>query len=526
MNSYWRRFAPIGLYLAGLAVLVSLGLYFVQRSFSLPLQISLGMIVAGLALFAFLDPNWVRRALTGRQARHGSNALVLSVAFVGILTVINVWIYQNPKRWDLTEDQQNTLAPETLDTLASLPEPVTATAFFSSQTSSQAVQDLLDNYKFYSNGKFDYTFIDPIADPVAAEAAKITRDSTIVLKMGTDQEQVTALSEQEITAGLVRLISGENKVVYFLTGHGEYSPDESGEQGYSQIKRILESKNYIVQSLNLLAKGSIPADARLIVIAGAMSPLAESEVNLLADYLAGGGALIDLEEPVLFREMGDQPDPFAAYLQTTWGFSLAADVVVDLVSPATLGQDSYLFAPLGAAYQAHEITQEIQNYITVFPTTRSVQVTKGETGTPVVLVSTADQNSWAETDLEGLKAGGQPGFDDGADRMGPVPLMAAAEHQVTQSRVAVFGDADFAANAYLTEFYFSANGNLFVNTVDWAVGQEDLINLTPQNAVQRMIQLPSQPYMMNLIQFGVVFFLPGIALVTGIAAWIRRKRRG
>src|SRR3990172_3705109 len=133
MNPQWRRFAPLGLYLALIAALVSIGLYVVQRQMSLALQISLGLIVVGLALYALLDPDHVRRLLTGRQARYGSNALILTLAFIGIIVMFNYLVYANPKTWDLTEDKQFTLAPETVNTLNSLSEEVTAQAFFSSR---------------------------------------------------------------------------------------------------------------------------------------------------------------------------------------------------------------------------------------------------------------------------------------------------------------------------------------------------------------------------------------------------------
>ena len=42
------------------------------------------------------------------------------------------------------------------------------------------------------------------------------------------------VTEQAFTSALVRLMSGEEKVVYFLTGHGELSVNESGDDGFSQ----------------------------------------------------------------------------------------------------------------------------------------------------------------------------------------------------------------------------------------------------------------------------------------------------
>jgi len=43
------------------------------------------------------------------------------VSFILILVVVNAIVYQNPTQWDWTEGKQNTLAPETISTLKSLP---------------------------------------------------------------------------------------------------------------------------------------------------------------------------------------------------------------------------------------------------------------------------------------------------------------------------------------------------------------------------------------------------------------------
>jgi hypothetical protein len=92
--------------------------------------------------------------------------------------------YKNSVRKDLTEGQQNTLAPETIDTLEKLPQPVEALAFYSQRAASQSesAKNLLEQYKFEGKDKFNYRFIDPEADPLAARDAKITRDGMGWLK--------------------------------------------------------------------------------------------------------------------------------------------------------------------------------------------------------------------------------------------------------------------------------------------------------------------------------------------------------
>ncbi len=522
MKPEWRRFAPFGLYLAGLAALVSLGLYIVQREFNLPLQISLAVIVVGIALFIILDPEKVRVALKGRQARYGSNALLMSVAFIGLVVVINYMVFKNPQRWDLTENQQYTLAPETLDTLQSLPQTVKAIAFYTPRLSTDQAQGLLDQYKFHADENFDYEFINPEADPLAANQANITRDGTIVFFMGDKQEQVTLVSERELTAGLVRLISTGTRTVYFITGHGEYNPEDTGEESYSLVKTTLEMKNYTVQTLNLFAENEIPDDAEVIVIAGPLKPVSEEEVNLLADFVAGGGSIIVMEEPIPVTEFGDDSDPLADYLEENWGIILGRDMVVDLTS-------NQPFVAVADQYGDHVITQKMQGLVTFYPTARSVS-TSGTvlSASNVNLVLTADQ-SWAESDLETMiasAAGGeapQINPDEGIDILGPVPLALAAENPVASGgRVVVFGDSDFASDAFFTQY---GNGDLLINSIDWAAEQEALINLTPKDSTQRLL-IPPQPYAMNLIFLGVVFILPGGVLLAGVVVWIKKRRRG
>jgi ABC-type uncharacterized transport system involved in gliding motility auxiliary subunit len=517
-----KQIATLGLYMTGIAALVALGFYIVQREWNLPLQICLGLVVIGIALFAVLDPQRVREILTGRQARYGSNSLVMTLAFVGILVVINYLFYQNPQRWDLTENQQFTLAPETLDTLKSLPQTVKAMAFFTPRTSSDQAQGLLDQYKFHSNGKFDYEFINPDSNPALAHQYNVTRDGTIVLQMGDHQEPVSLVSEEEITSALVKLLNPGTRLVYFLTGHGEYDTGTSGDQGYSQAKAALQLKNYTVKPLNLLAENKIPDDASVIVIAGPQLPLSADEVSKIKDFVAAGHGLIVMEEPIPMTKFANADDPLADYLAQTWNIVLGKDVVVDLTS------NQPLFA-VANQYGSHLITQKMNSVATYFPTARSVTVGNNSTSnTPTKLVLTANQ-SWAETDLapfttsqslNELLQSIKP--DPNSDIMGPVSLAVAAEDTTSHARVVVFGDSDFASDTYFNQL---GNGDLFVNSIDWATQQENQINLTPKANTTRMMVPPGR-YTMNLILFGSVFVMPGLVLISGIVVWVQRRRRG
>lgn len=514
----WKQLAPIGLGLGGLGLLAAAGLFIVFQVFNLYVQIGLAVAVIGLALYALLDPEAVRLRLTGRQMRYGSNSLILTIAIVGIVVVVNYLGNTYTRRWDLTEDKTNTLAKETIATLQSLKQPVSAQAFFTAARSTDSAKAMLDNYKRNSNGKFDYKFINPNNDPVAAQAAKITQDGSIVLIMGSSQEIVTDSSEASMTAGLVHLINPGKRGIYFLTGHGEHDAFGSAQLDYANARALLESKNYTVKTLNLLTDPAIPTDALSIIIAGPKQALNDKEMALIEGYLAKGGSLVVLSDPPIMTDIGTNPDPLAKYLASNWKITLGSDLIIDQTS-------TQLTVAVGSTTGTHAITKGLSTTAFVMPQARSVQIAGGTTAlgadnNPVKLVTTSN-NSWAETDMAALK-NNQTQFDQGADTRGPITLAASAESNTVSTRVVVFGNSSFASDALISQY---GNTDLFVNAIDWATGQEAQINLTPKANTQRVL-VPPQQYAVGLILLVSVFAMPALIILAGVLVWLQRRRRG
>jgi ABC-type uncharacterized transport system involved in gliding motility auxiliary subunit len=523
-----KKFAVIGLWVSGIALLATILLLIVKllavakiytlpnaQAFNWALGISASLIVLGLAFFALLNPQRVRELLTGRQARYGSNAVIMLLAFVGILLVVNILVLQNPgKPMDFTEDKQNSLATETLDTLKALPASVQATGFYTSQTPSDTARKLLDNYKNHSNGKFDYTFIDPDQNPLAAQQAGITGDGKIYLQMGDQHEIVASATEQELTSALVRLMNPGQQTIYFLTGEGERDIANAGNTAYTTAKSALEAKNYTVQSLNLIAQNKIPDNATVIVIAGPTQPISAAEQTLLQDYVSKGGALVVMEEPAPLTQFGNSPDPLAAYLATTWGITFDNDIVID----TNTSQPLYAVA---ATYANHSITEKLQGLVSFYPTARSLAIASNMPNQPTALVST-NSSAWGETDFASMQTNGNVAFDPTVDYPGPLTLAAAVEDTTAGSHVVVFGDADFATNVFFSQY---ANGDMFLNSIDWAAGQEKLINLSTPAAISRTLTLPSSFWLL-IMAISFLCILPGLIIAGGVISWLIRRSRG
>jgi ABC-type uncharacterized transport system involved in gliding motility auxiliary subunit len=512
-----RGWAPAGYLVTVAALLITAGYYAVFRRFDLYAQI--GLAVGALALLAavLLDPGLARRALTGRQARYGGNALVISLAFLGILVIVNYLAYANPVRADLTEDQNYTLAPETLLAVSDLQSPVEIIGFYSSELrgSQENLRTLLDSYRVASDMTIDYRFVDTYADPVSVSQFGVTRDGSVVVAIGGASEVIPFPSEQEITSAIVRLANPEDRKVYFLTGHGERDIEEAGEAGFSQVREALESKNYEVAPLNLLVDPQVPEDALAVIVAGPTFPLGQEEVDLLAAYLEQGGALVLLQQPRVETRFGDAPDPLESYLTESWGITLADDLVVEPRSQNFLNAIAF-------SYAEHPITTRMQNLAAVFPAARSITVTPTESATLTqTRLAFSSEYSWGETDLGFLDTQTLPEYAEGDETLGPLTLAAVAEEGMTGARVAVVGDVDFGSNRYFLQL---GNGDLLVNSIDWTSGQESLISLTPKPATQRFVVPPSSE-VLALIILTTVVLMPGAVVVLGVwTAWQRRRR--
>lgn len=520
-----KRFAPIALAVGLLGLLAAAVIWLLVREVNPYVQGTFAIGLMGLALAGLFNPGAVQKWLLGRQARYGGNALIMTVAVVGILSIVNYLSYKNPVSWDLTADKTNTLAPETLAALEQLPEPVKAIGFYTSDNVSwETTQNLLLSFRSAAQGKFTYQLIDPNAQPGLAAQYNITRNGTLILEMGELREELTFASEAEITGALIRFAHPTKRAIYFLTGHGEHDIADTSQTGLSQMADLLKKQNYEVLPLNLQVTDTVPADARAIIIAGPLVPVTAEEVQKISDYLQlnQDTALVVMLDTALQMQRTDFETPVAEplvdYLSQTWGVTFRNDIIAD-----TRGGDSQqMFFVINDGYESSPITSKLLKISTVFVLARSLAVDgtpetfPGLTYTPMIK---SFGSAWGETDFAGLLNNELPTQGEG-DTAGPVWLAVTVQNTAQKTRLVVFGDSDFAAN---DASQAGANSLLFLNSINWATAEEGLINLTPKVPTTRTLTL-QDPLTFYLIFFIVVIVLPLGVLVLGGVVWFLRRR--
>ncbi len=488
---------------------------------------------AGLVcVLAYTLGQWrdIAKVFGRRQARYGTLMATSTLAVLGILVAINYIGSRQHKRWDFTVNQQFSLSDQTRKVLAGLDAPMQVLVF-AKEAEFQRYQDKLKEYE-YASKRIAAEYVDPDKKPTIAKANQVQQYGTMVFNYKGRTERVTTDAEQDITNAIIKVVTGQQRKVYFTSGHGEKDTTSSDRDGYSDIAAALKAENYTVDKVVLAQTGSVPDDAAVVVVAGPRTDFFPAEIEALKKYLAKAGKLLlELDPP-------DKPDspPLANLIALAhdWGMTVGNDVVVDVSGMGRLiGTDASV--PVAATYPQHPITQGF-SFITAYPMARSiVPVTGGVDGHTAQSFVESSPRSWAEADIKSLLTSGQVSFDAAkGDKQGPISLAAAvsapaapaaeppkpgeADAPKPEARVAVIGDSDFAAKSTLG---IQGNRDLFMNTIGWLSQQENLISIRPKEADDRRITMTAAQQ--TNVAILSLFLIPLCIFGTGVYTWWRRR---
>ena len=177
------------------------------------------------------------------------------------------------------------------------------------------LKELLVEYRTVSP-RVRFEFIDPDKQPDVAKRYNVTtygvfqnpftgsqlKFGTLVLSLGSREEKIEKRSEdvqeEDLTNAIIKVGRSEAKKIYFIQGHGEKDSSDTDRQGYSETKKALESQGYAVGTVNLASEGKVPADAKVLIIAGATTEPFPQELQFINDFLnQGSGGLFLLLDP-------------------------------------------------------------------------------------------------------------------------------------------------------------------------------------------------------------------------------------
>ena len=503
------------------------------------------------ALYILFSPESVTRTMGKRSTRLTANALIASLVAVAIGVVVNIIVDNvSAARVDWTAGRDFSLSPQTIKLLSDLEgsdRTINAIGFFYRQDPQQAL-DLLKEYSAYSS-RFRFEINNPNTQPLRASQFGVTQDGTVVFTDGTRRELATGVGEREFTSAIVRLSQTETKKVAFLTGHGERDMNGVDERGYSEINATLQRDNYATVQWSLTTSPTLTVnDVSVLVIADPQTPLNSREIQIIQQYLdSGGHALIALDTNRNAQDATTHERVVDSINQITGKYGVTArdGIVADFAKitafapqdPTVFGIDSYpsnseITSDLARGANGVPLPTLYYQSIAILPPPTTSTITS-TVATTLLQTSSGAESSWLERAGAGGQGNGQ--YDPGTDEIagpviigvsvGPPDSATITDTATINTRLAVFGDADFAANIFLSQqspVYVLQNGDLFSNAVSWLAGANELISIRQKDpTAPRVLTLDAAQKNVQLIT--AVFGLPLFVLLLGGIVWWRRK---
>jgi ABC-2 type transport system permease protein len=437
---------------------------------------------------------------------------ILLAAVIGFLVLAIAW--SRNVTIDMTPTREHTLSDQAQRTARRLDRDTRITLFYNSQEQGR-VREFKDLLRRFGDQSRHITFrmLDLDRSPLLADQYGIVNYNTAIVESGDQKLLVRDMSEDELTATLIKLIEGGQRVAVFTVGHGEADPkNPDARSGLSQAAKALEAENYRIERMADL-RGGIPDEVSLVVVANPRTDFTDAEIVALDAYLKrGGGGLFLVEAGSSGR---------LATLLREFGLEQGNDLIVDERNRLFFADS---FAPQVAFFNEQilpytgappAILPLAQSILPVDPTREGVRVG------PFAFTGTDTFAAKDRTVVEGVV----PTFKEGIDLAGPVPVAAVARlgDDDKSGSLVVIGDGEFATNLYVGTL---GNRDFFLNVAHLAGRAEALIGtrreILPGGTFSR-VHLTA-PQARILFTVSVVILPLAMLLLGAFIGWRRRAR--
>ena len=500
--------------------------------------------------------------------------------FTAILVFVNLISSYVFTRLDLSAGGIYSLSKSSKKIARNLPDRVIIKAFFSKNLSGQYainrayLQDLLAEYKTYSRGKIRYEFIDPLEkkDPRAMEEIQqmgimpirfqeIQRDKYeikegfmgIAFIYGDKKEVIPMVKsteglEYDITSRIKKLVSPGMKTVGFITGHGE-------------IVDLGELTQYLMTQYNLkyidtTKEKEIPDDVSCLVDAGPKKPLSEKEIFMIDQFLLKGKPVallvdqFDVNTQSFWAQKSESGlDKFLEF----YGIKTLPGFVLDLQCQkiAIRSQQGFFVMqhivdsppyPFAADLDRTNMIVKSMEGI-AFPFISPVEITPKD-NLEIKALAKSSKESWYNEGMNYVSPYTQykPNKDD---RRGPFNLAVTIVPKKDKTFTSFFADRSEKDLKKLTDkkdiirqsqtlgrmlfipnsAFVKEQGALFLNIVDWASQDEDLISIRAKGAAFRPLKKISD-FSRILFKYTAILFVPVLLIGYGLFRWnLRRAAR-
>ena len=495
---------------------VALIAYVLSRALfrDLPINyLSLAVFGGGVVAAIAFDRRLWAEFLTMRTTKHGMNMGAVILLMCAGVVCVNYLAIRHNKTWDLTTERMNSLSEQSTTLLDGLKQDLRIKLFYRGSQAAeakQAAQGPLTLFKEYS-GKVKVSYVNALVDE--EEAITYLKDQPDVrtapamtfVEYGDKRIRIEEpIDEAQVTAAIIRATRTGDVKVYFVKGHGERDLTAQNELGTSELGKALKDSSFKLDSLDLIDKKEVPADAALVAIVGPATAYLEDEIQALRKYARGGGHLFVALDPGQHHNLANLTKPLGVEFMNNYIYSPRIQIQgggptlilgrgFDPGSPITANfppSSSFAVFPgaselkpaadKAADVQIHELVKSDESTISVTEVRKQTEMPPSHSAT-LAIAATG-------------KGDGDKSFE-----------------------VVVFGDSDFLTNRAL---FMGVNRDLALNTFAQLANQKDLISIKPKLPAGTQLTMTMAS---TALIAGTTLLIPLLLFITSLVIWYRRR---
>ena len=504
-----------------------------------------GWLLAVFALFAL----GARAPLQTRLSRLGALAYSWGIVLAAVVlaALANVALARHDAQIDLTRERVFTPSAEAEAVAQSLTQDVQLTYFYHAADQNGRRAKALVESLGRRHPRLHVRTVDPDKQPKLAETYGIRLYNAAVLEADGRRIQVRGTDDSDIALGILRLLRRNVTTVCFIEGHGEYPFDNyefhthvetlqahtHGDKsssvvqmpghGAGRLRRALEGLGFEIRKIIPATLSRIADDCAVVITVNPRTTYLPAESDLLADYLARGGAALFL------LDLGFVVEPRLAGLFARLGVRVEQQVVIDPL-------DHYSTDPESVAvpvYEPHSITDRIA--LTFYSGIRPLTLLPPPPGVTVAPLFRSSKESYARAvpPVEERQPVREPPADAAATARASTPgrrllgvavegrwpdAPASAGVPARPLRAVIVGDGDFASNSF---FPYMSNSELALSMVRWLAREDRAPRIRAGVPLPPLILLTRQQMKTIFLVLEVLLPLSVIAMGTGV--WWRRR---
>jgi len=515
-------------------------------------------------------PKKPKKPLNKRKLKYGSIATAITVVFIAVVVLLNIFTVtlteRYPLKLDLTANKAFEVSQETIDYLKDLSKSVEINVMNDESTlnlGSTYDKQLVEVVKKYAQNsdKVNVEFINMDKNPNYVSKYNDIykgeiKEGNIVVASGDKVKVLTAnelyntesyyyynyitssKAEQALTSAVMYVTDENPKKAGFLS----VTSTSTTEASLSNFKSTLESNGYELEDIDLMSVEKIDDSIDMVVIPAPLNDFTTSMTDKLSDFLYNDGKL---GKTVFYMANYDQNNtPNLDTFLSEWGIEIGSGYIYETddnlrqVAPV-YGMQNYVSSAVAQIVQPEtdsesESQSDDENTFTGLLSDESLPII-APVSRPVNLLFEKDNDKETTVILKSsdsctvIPVDADNSYDISGSEKGSQNIMVKSSKSVyddnnekTSSNVVVAGSSFLVDYYMLTQTAYN-NGEFMINALNKITGKSNGITIVAKSLDSATITISeSQTAVLTTI---FVFVVPAIIVVIGIVVFVRRRNR-